>query len=108
MYKVGEDRSRRFRAPALQSRVAIRSIAHEREIIGNGCGRDAELLDYAGFMLGERRSPIQFYFTGNPPALVKVFIRRSNDSTLASAILSIRGCSSGQRIVSLKLHHPPH
>jgi hypothetical protein len=43
MAKLGKDGSRRFRTPALQSRIAVRRIAHQRQIVGDGCRRDTKL-----------------------------------------------------------------
>jgi hypothetical protein len=41
---------RRLRAPAWQSRIAIGRIADQRQIVGDRCGRDAELLEYTGLI----------------------------------------------------------
>ena len=50
MEKPGQDRSRRFRAPATQSRVAVRRVTHQRQVIRNRCRGDAELFDHTGFV----------------------------------------------------------
>src|SRR5207253_4216427 len=43
MDKLRENRGRRLRAPAWQSRIAIGRIADQRQIVGDRCGRRARL-----------------------------------------------------------------
>src|SRR5207245_10868971 len=50
MVKLLKNRGRRLRAPAWQSRIAIGRIADQRQIVGDRCGRDAELLEYTGLI----------------------------------------------------------
>src|SRR5262249_19751770 len=41
---------RRLRAPPRQSRVPVRRVAHERQVIGNRYRRNAELADHGGLV----------------------------------------------------------
>src|SRR6266566_4998201 len=59
MDKLRKNRGRRLRTPAWQSRIAIGRIADQRQIVGDRCGRDAELLEYTGLIQGDARPSIQ-------------------------------------------------
>ena len=50
MDKLGKDGSRRLRTPAFQARITVRRVAHQRQIVGDRCRRDAELLDDTSFV----------------------------------------------------------
>src|SRR5947208_3127138 len=50
MHKLRKNRGRPLRTPAWQSRIAIGRIADQRQIVGDQCGRDAELLKYTALI----------------------------------------------------------
>src|SRR5579863_10483830 len=79
MDKLGQDRGRRLRAPARQSRIAIGRIAHECEIVGDRYWRDAELLDHTRLVQGDTRPAIQLDDAGAAHTLGEVLVWRADD-----------------------------
>ena len=107
MAKLGENGSRRLRAPARQARIAVGRVADQREVVGDRRRRDAELLDDAGLVARDARPAIQLDDARAAHALGEVLVRRADDHAFDTRIASRRHRPGGERIVRLELHHRP-
>ena len=105
---AGEHRGRGPRAPAGQTRVAVRAVAHQRQPIGNRDGRHAELLPHPRFVPHLARAPIELNDTVAPHALRQILVGRAHDDLLDARIGGGHRSGGGQRIVGLELDHGPN
>src|SRR5437868_9208304 len=74
MAKSGQYRGSRFRAPARQSRIPIRRVAHEREVVGNRRRFHAELLDDTRFVELLARAALQLHDARAADALREILL----------------------------------
>src|SRR4051812_3817465 len=97
----------RFRAPALQSRIAVGGITHERQVVGNRGGRHAILRNHRGFVQRRAGPPIELYDTCAAHALGEVLVGRADHNAIDVWIVRGRAGCRRERIIGLELHHRP-
>src|SRR5262249_45475685 len=107
MAESGEHGCRRARAPTPQAGISVRRVAHECEVIGNRCWRNAELLDDSSLITNDAPAPIHLNDPRPAYALCEGFVRRADDDTLNPRIAS--SCTRGSRqcIVGFEFNHRP-
>ena len=94
-------------APAGQAGEAVRAVAHQGEPVGNGRGRDAELLPHARLVALLAPPPIELDHPLAPHALRQVLVRRADDDLLHPRIGRRDRRRRGQGVVGLELDHGP-
>ena len=105
--ELGEHGGRGLCAPSGQSGIAVRGVAHQRQVIGDGCGRRRRTSAPCRPHRGNARAAIQLNDARTLHALREVLIRRANDHLPHALISSSRDCPRGQSIVRFELHHRP-
>jgi hypothetical protein len=104
---AGEHRRRGRHAPAAQTGIAVRAVAHQSQPIGNRCGRDTELLPHRRLVAQLARAPIELDDAVAPHALRQILVRRAHDDLVDARIGRRHGRRRGQRIIGLELDHGP-
>ena len=107
MAEAGKNRRGRSGAPSRQSRVSVRRIAHEREIVGNRHRRHAELLHDVRFREHDVRPANELDDAVAADDLREVLVRRADDHTSDAAVGRRFDRRRRERIVRLVLDHRP-
>ena len=103
-----QDRGRRTRAPTRQPREAVGGIAHQRQVVGDGCRRHTELLLHRGGVVEATLSPVEGdHAAVGANALCHVLVRAQDDHALHLGVVGKPCRGRGQPIVGLELEHGP-
>ena len=95
----------RFRAPAGQPRIAVGGVAHQRQVVGDGRGRHAELGAHAVRVQRRALAPVEQDHAVPDDALGQVLVGRGDDDALGLAGEARR--AGGDAVVGLELPHAP-
>src|ERR1700675_4434236 len=90
--KLGKHGSRRFRTPTLQAGIPIGCVSYQREVVGDRCRWDSELLDHARFIQRDPRPAVQLDDARAAHALGKVLVGRADYYTFHTRVASRRDC----------------
>ena len=100
-----QHRRRRLRAPAGEAREAVRAVADERQVVGDGRRRHAELRDHAVLVADNAGAAVELHDLTAHDALRQVFVRRADQHL--RGVAGRDGRRRGERVVRLVLDHRP-
>ena len=75
---------------------------------GNRLGQDAELLEDALIVERDPISAVQLDDARALNALREVFVGSADDYAIDPRVMTRLGCSGGERVIGLELHHGPN
>src|SRR5205085_868673 len=84
--KLRQDGRSRLRAPAGQSGISVRAVSDQRQVVGNGCRRNTELLTNASLVVCNSGTPIQLDDPCAADGLRQIFVRCADDDLFDSCI----------------------
>ena len=87
MLEAGEHRGSRFRSPALQTRVSIRSVSNQSQVIGYGSGLNSESLDNACLIAQGAFPAIELHNPRATDTLGEIFVGRADENAIHPLIL---------------------
>jgi len=102
-----KDSGRRLRTPAAQTRIPIRGITHQRQVVRDRFWRHAKLLDDTPLVQRHTRPPIQLNDPRPSHALCEVLIWCAQNHSFDSRVASSQYGCGRQRIVGFELNHRP-
>ena len=102
-----QDGSRGFRAPSSESRISIRRVTDEREVVGNRFGRNAKLPNHRRFVAGFPCASIQLDDAVMPHTLRKIFVGRADNHAFNTRIGGRSRRAGCQCIVGFEFNHRP-
>src|ERR1700722_6438152 len=106
--KSRQDGCSRLCTPSWQPWIAVRCVANQDEVVWNGAWFDSELLYNSLFIMLDTPAPIELNNSCSLNALSKIFIRRTDDHALNSAVFSREKSCRRQCVICLILLHRPH
>src|SRR5882724_555650 len=97
-----------FWSVTFQSRISIRRVAHEREIVRNERRRNSKLSANTLRISNHAPPTIHLDHALTYDALREILIRRPDAYLLHTVILGRKVCRGSKRVVGLKLYHGPY
>ena len=110
MFKVlvpGEDLGGSFFSPSGNAGIAVRSVAHNRQVIGNRFRVHAELRGHSRFIAENLTSTIELNDSGTDDALSEILVWRANDDLLDAFVLGRLRGRGRESIIRLEVGHRP-
>ena len=98
---------RRLSSDARNARIAIRSVAYQRQIIGNESGRDPELCAHAGLIANLIFSPIDLHDAIAGNTLGQIFVGGPDADLLDAFVARCDARRSRKSIVGFVFDHRP-
>src|SRR6267378_1915298 len=100
-----DNRAGRLLTPSVETWIPIRSVADEREVVGDRHWRHAKFLSDPILIPNTSRSTIQLDDTIFSDALGQVLIGGADVDTRHLGELTQRGCRASERIISFQFDH---
>ena len=104
---AGQDCGGGFGAPSGEAGVAVGAVADDGEVVGDGCGRDAEFGDDAGFVAHDVLAAIELDDAGADDTLAEIFVGRADEDLGDACVLRCFGGSCGEGVIGFEFDHGP-
>ena len=105
--EAGQHRGRGLGAPSRQTRIPVRRVADEREVVRNRRWGHAELCDDAGFVEGDPLTAIHLHDSRAADALCQILVGSADEHLLDAAVDRRCHRRRRERIIGFELHHRP-